>query len=395
MRLLILLLTLTFGLTLPAAAATIKATGRAQIDNGDVDSARAQAINRATEQASMMALAQIAVTQTVRDGILEIDNLRVSTQTTLGAVELISEKRSANQLEVLISAEVNAVEGCADESQATAYRKPLALTQWTLARPSEANLGRLQGLSTLLPGYLIAALEQRAHLKLLDARQQRLPTYNELSPNAAVQRAQDAAHLNTQYLFSATIDSLAMAQATSDTPNLITDLAERSGLKQPKNQRLFKLTADLIDAKSGDILQRYRLETTDRWTASPQTTQPISLGKFAEEPFGQAVLSELDGLADSLAKSLACQPLQATIVAASGTTVWIDRGSDAGLNAGDRLSVARQIQMYDAMMQPITSTEPTSINLVIEKTEFSRAQGRLSQSSDIAGIQPGDIALGY
>lgn len=79
----------------------------------------------------------------------------------------------------------------------------------------------------------------------------------------------------------------------------------------------------------------------------------------------------------------------------NGTTVWIDRGSDAGLNPGDRLSVARQIKMYDALMQPVTSTEPTSINLVIEKTEFSRAQGRLSQSSDIAGIQPGDIALGY
>jgi hypothetical protein len=200
---------------------------------------------------------------------------------------------------------------------------------------------------------------------------------------------------NTQYLFSATIDSLAMEQATSDTPNLITDLAERSGLKQPKNQRLFKFTAELIDAKSGDILQRYRLETTDRWTASLQTTQPISLGKFAQEPLGQAVLSELDGLGDSLAKSLVCQPLQATILTTSGTTVRIDRGSDAGLNAGDRLSVARQLQMYDELMQPITSTEPTSINLVIEKTEFSRSQRRLSQSSDIAGIQPGDIALGY
>jgi hypothetical protein len=51
--------------------------------------------------------------------------------------------------------------------------------------------------------------------------------------------------------------------------------------------------------------------------------------------------------------------------------------------------------MYDSMMQPVTSTEPTDINFTIERTEFGRAQGRLSQPGDIAGIQAGDIVLGY
>ena len=106
-------------------------------------------------------------------------------------------------------------------------------------------------------------------------------------------------------------------------------------------------------------------------------------------------MQEISGLANELAKSLACQPLQANIVSTSGASAWIDRGSDAGLNPGDRLSVARRVQMYDAMMQPVTSTEPTNINFTIERTEFGRAQGRLSQPSDIAGIQAGDIVLGY
>lgn len=395
MRTLLLSVSFILSLITSAQAASIEAIGRALIENDDIDNARERAISRATEQASMMALAQIAVTQSVRDGILEIDNLRVSTQTTLGAVELISENRSGNQLEVLIRAEVNAVEGCADDSEATAYRKPLALTQWTLARPAEANLGRLQSLSRLLPGYLIAQLEQSAHLKLIDARNYRLPTYSELSPDAALQRARDAESLNTQYLLTASIDSLSMEAVANDTPNVLVDLAERTGLKQRANQRYFQLSADLIDSQTGDLLQRYRLQTSGRWEAALQSKQPISLEQFVQEPYGKTVIQELSGLANELANSLACQPLQANIVSTSGASAWIDRGADAGLNPGDRLSVARRVQMYDSMMQPVTSTEPTDINFTIERTEFGRAQGRLSQPGDIAGIQAGDIVLGY
>lgn len=395
MRTLLLSVSLIISLITSAQAASIEAIGRSLIENGDIDSARERAVSRATEQASMMALAQIAVTQSVRDGILEIDNLRVSTQTTLGAVELISEKRSGDQLEVLIRAQVNAVEGCADDSEATAYRKPLALTQWTIARPAEANIGRLQSLTSLLPGYLMTQLEQSAHLKLIDARNYRLATYNELSQGAALQRARDAKNLNTQYLLTASLDSLSMEADISDTPNVLVDLAERTGLKQRENERYFQLSADLIDSQTGDLLQRYRLQTNGRWDAKLQSKQPVNLEQFTQTSYGEAVLQELAGLATELAKSLACQPLQANIISTSGASAWIDRGSDAGINPGDRLSVARRVQMYDAMMQPVTSTEPTDINFTVERTEFGRAQGRLSQPSDIAGIQAGDIVLGY
>ena len=81
--------------------------------------------------------------------------------------------------------------------------------------PAKANIGRLQSLTSLLPGYLMAQLEQSAHLKLIDARNYRLPIYSELSPDAAVQRAQDPERLNTQYPLTASIDSLSTADQRS------------------------------------------------------------------------------------------------------------------------------------------------------------------------------------
>lgn len=384
-----------FSLAQTALAASIQATGSSLIQDGDVDSARERAISRATEQASLLAMAQISVTQSVRDGILEIDNLRVNTLTSIGQVKLISENRSGDRLEVLIEAEITPIQGCADDNEATAYRKPLALTQWAFARPAHANWGRLQALSVDLPGYLMQQLEATSHLKLVDARQYRLPNYSELSPAAARMRAQDAANLNAQYLLSAQIESLAMAKQATDTPNILVDLAEKTGLKPKDNERIFSLSVDLIEAQTGDLLQRYQIQTSGAWTAPLQTTQPTSFSRFAEQPYGQAVLSEVRTLAEKLSESLACQPLKANVVSADGSGIWIDRGADAGLNAGDRLSVSRRVQLYDQQMQPVSSIEPTNINLVIERTEFNRAYGRLSQPSDIAGIQPGDIVIGY
>jgi len=396
MRPLLPLITLLlYFLSSSAIALTIEATGRALINADNIDDARKRAISRATEQASLMALAQISVTQTVRDGILEIDNLRVSTQTTLGQVELISERRVDDQIEVLIRAEVNAQEGCGDSSQATAYRKPLALTQWSIDRPAEANLGRLQPLTNQLPGYLIQQLEQHPHLKLVDARDYRFPNYSELDSAAPQNRARDAAALTSQYHLTARIESLAMQSPVNDAPNVLVDLAERSGIKRSDKTRIFELSAELIDSTSGNLLQRYRLSTTGDWKAPLHTNQPVTFERFTQQPYGQAVIEQINRLAAELSESIACQPLAANILSAEGTTIWINRGSDAGISPGDRLSVQRRIQTFDSMMNPVVANEPTDLSLTIERTEFGRAQGRLSQPSDIAGIQAGDIAVGY
>ncbi|HSG04187.1 MAG TPA: flagellar assembly protein T N-terminal domain-containing protein [Marinobacterium sp.] len=395
MRTLIILCSLLLPLYQATYAATIQATGSALIQNADIDSARERAISRATEQASLLAMAQISVTQSVRDGILEIDNLRVNTQASIGEVSLISETRSGDRLEVLIEAQITPNQGCADSNEATAYRKPVALAQWTMRRPAQANWGRLHSLSIDLPGYLMQKLENVAHLKLIDARQYRLPDYSELSPSASLLRAQGAADLRTQYLLNAQIESLAMAKEASDTPNILVDLAEKTGLKLRDDERFFSVRVDLIEAYTGDLLQRYQLQTSGAWTASTQGSQPTSFVRFAQEPYGKAVLIEIDNLANQLSESLACQPLRANILSVDGSGVWVDQGADAGINSGDRLSVARRVQLYDQQMRVVSSVEPTNLYLVIERTEFNRAYGRLSQPTDIAGIQPGDIVIGY
>jgi|GEM_PF-1925219 len=377
-----------------ANAANIQASGIALIQNGDLDAARKQAISRATEQASLFAMAQIAVTQTVKDGILEIDNLRVNTQTTIGQIQVLSETRRGNQLEVVIQAEVSPIQGCADSNEATAYRKPIAITQWPIAKPSQANVGRLQSLAVELPSYLMTQLESTPHLKLIKAHQYQIPVYSDLSPDADRLRAQNAANLNAQYILSAQIDSMAMAETATDTPNVLVDLAETIGVKPRNTARFFRLSADLIDTQTGSVLQRYQLDTQGSWDVPLHSKEMGNLSSFAMQPYGTAVLKEIDNLAAQLSESLACEPLRATILSTQGDSLWIDKGSDAGLNPGDRLSVSRKVQLFNPQMQAITEIEPTTLSLVIERTEFNRSLGKLSQPSDLAAIQPGDIAIG-
>jgi hypothetical protein len=69
-----------------AHAVVIEAEGMAVVVNKDLKSAREAAIKDASQQASMHAAVYVSSNQVVRDGILEIDNMQIS---TLGRVSNI------------------------------------------------------------------------------------------------------------------------------------------------------------------------------------------------------------------------------------------------------------------------------------------------------------------
>lgn len=110
-RLLLLCLTLAIP---HVAAITIEAEGSAPIINNDLDQARELAVSRAREQASLQGSAWISTTQEVRDGILEIDNMRINSLTQLNNIRIIDEYIRGSQLTVRILAEVEAEAGCAN-----------------------------------------------------------------------------------------------------------------------------------------------------------------------------------------------------------------------------------------------------------------------------------------
>ncbi len=396
-----LLLLLTFVISSTAQANSVEAVGRGKILNGDIDKARTLAVNRAKEQASLYAMAQIATTQSIRDGILEIDNLRVNTLAKINNIEILDERIQGEELVVHIRADLKPQQGCADQSKATAYKKTIGLLQWTINAPAAANLGGLHLLTTLLPQQISLAFEKEDHILSLDASGLRLPTLPanySLNTQAQTELQAITSKLNAQYLLAGRITNLSMESPVSDTDNVllanpVVDLVNRSGLLPPKDTRYFEADIDLIDSATGTLLQRYHLKTHDSWRLNMHKNIQGIEG-FAGQPYGQAVLSEIHGLVNQLSESLLCQPLTANIVRVQGTKAWIDRGSLSGINPGDRLSIARKVQIYDSNMIPVTDLVPTDINLRIDQIEAGRAVGTLSQPSEVANIQAHDLAIG-
>ena len=75
-----------------AFAVVVEAEGMAIIMNKDIVSAREAAIRDASQQASMQAAVYISSSQVVRDGILAIDNMQISTLGQVSDIEVVSEK---------------------------------------------------------------------------------------------------------------------------------------------------------------------------------------------------------------------------------------------------------------------------------------------------------------
>lgn len=393
LRILTIVICMLFSLT--AQAVTVRSSGNAAILNGDIDSARSRALNRAKEQASLQASAQIAMTQSISNGILEIDNLRISTGSRIDHFEIIDEQINNAVLYLTIEAELSAQSGCADQQAATAYQKSIAMLQWSHLRPGETNLGSIQQLVSFLPAYLGEQLDPQPHLRILDVTGMRAPEIGTLGQggNGRLQLNSQALHtLRAQYLLNGRVRSTAMQRSYSDTRNILSELA-RSALSGSDELRFFDVEIDLMDGASGALLQRYHLTTQGAWRGLQ--TQSATLASFRQQPYGQAVLAELDKLARQLSDQLACQPLRGTINRTAGSRIWIDLGSEDGLHPGDRLSVARVVTEYNASMELESTSELTPYRLTLDRVDLNSASGMLDSSSEIANIQAGDLVIGY
>ena len=108
--------------------------------NKDIVSAREAAIRDASQQASMQAAVYISSSQVVRDGILAIDNMQISTLGQVSDIEVVSEKIMGSTLHVRIKANVNIDEGCSNGNN-NQYKKTIALAGFPLIKPSQASLG--------------------------------------------------------------------------------------------------------------------------------------------------------------------------------------------------------------------------------------------------------------
>ncbi|WP_027858842.1 flagellar assembly protein T N-terminal domain-containing protein [Marinobacterium jannaschii] len=394
------LLFFILGLFSPLSLAVmIEAEGRAPLNNNDYVSARENAVRDATRQASMQAAVYVSGNQQIRDGILEIDNMQISTLGKVSQVEIIDQRVEGQYLLVRIRADVQFDTGC-ENGSTNNYMKSVAITAFPITQSAQAMLGGLDNAVSALPAQLAQHLSNSGRVNIFKATH--LNLYDSLD-SAASRQLDDGAlstvaantrQLAVQYIISGVIRDMSMIdQEALQDQNYFRDLLRRIDSRGPHYRRNFMLDIYLHDAYSGTLLSEKRYQASGLWQLEPELRVGFGSSAFGQQEYGRNINQLLATLSEEMAQDLRCRPYSALISRTEGKEVWLDAGQNSGLKRGDKLTVFHRSTFFNGALQPKTHLTNTRKTLVIDEVQAQTTRAYLMTDSHQSNILPGDLAI--
>lgn len=392
-------LSLFFALTVTANTVPtfVEAEGRATIINGDLTEARRVAVNEASEIATRQATAFVSASTRMQDGQIVSDNVRFSSSGVLSDLNIIEEMLSGNELVVRIRARIQPTSGCPGGLPEVAYQRNIGFTAFPLVQPSQANVGGLHEMPVRLPELLARELKQFPGFNSHTA------THLQIHPNldnAPTQMLDDGTltnfqrsteQSNMQFIVSGVIRDIRQRNPQGGRePLLVTDLFHRLDPNNERNLRAFIMDVYVHDALSGGLIWQKRYMTAGLWNAR-QTRTGFATDAFWQQDFGDKVRREMRQVVADLNDRLRCEPFTARITQSEQNRIWINAGSLAGLNQGDRLSVLRRQTHYNTMNEGYPEFVPTQVTVTLDRVEPTFASGTLNTQASHVNIQRDDL----
>lgn len=383
-----------------AFATTVEATGQALIVDNNISNAREQAIADAKQQASLQAAAYISSTQQVEDGILEIDNMRISTASQLSNIEIVEEKLFGKKLHVRIRAEIDTKTTCANGNTGNSFRKSIAITAFPLEHRLQANLGSLVNIESNIATQLVSRLNTAPGISALNAgnlslhKQLGTATSRQLDSGALTTMMAYTQQLESQFIVSGVIRDLSMNNPnTIKEKNWLVDTYNTLDYKSKKHLRNFSLDLFIHDGFSGTLLEQKSYTTQGRWNHSETDKVGFATPEFFSGDYGQHVQQLLNDISKDLSKSLRCLPFSARITRTEENNLWINAGKDSGLSRGDKLSIYRKTIFYNQSSYPTTELINTRLTMIVDEIQPTTVKGHINSLTTQHNIQPDDIVM--
>ena len=382
-------------------AATVEAEGQAIIANRDIVSAREAAMRDASQQASMQAAVYVSSSQVVRDGILEIDNMQISTLGKVQNIELLSEKIIGNTLFVRIKADVLIDQGC-DNGVTNKYAKKVAFTGFPIEHLSQGSLGGLHDASSAFSSQL--AQQFRADKKVTPLNATQLNLFSDLT-SAATLRLDDGmlssmlttlGTMDVNYTISGVIRDMSMIDPrTHAEDNYFIDLYNKLDYKSRKHLRNFAIDLFVHDGYTGQLVIQKHYQTAGLWNLDPAIRTGFATSGFFKQDYGKKVRELQKKIVRELTDEFACKPFTARINKTEGSQLWISVGSAEGLQRGDKLTVLRRSTFYTPDMRPTTQLINTKQTLTIDYVQPGLSSGHISGDAMQYNIRPGDMVTSH
>ncbi len=390
------LLVVLLGFASLAQAVVLEGVGHGTIHNGDVEAARAEALQATLRDLALQYEARVSTRDTMENGVVTESLMQVAANARAHNARVVDEYRSGNLLRVTVRAEMSAGQGSCSVGEAARLRKRVAVTGFPLLYPGQARIGRLDDAGEILPQQLQARLRAGERLQVLGATTTRLfddllnaPTQQQ-NDNSLTNVVQVARELGAQFVVTGVVRDLGVADPSAWGTSVL-DRMQR-GIGAVDQNRRFAVDLMIYDGFSGSPVYQQRFATSAEWNAGPGASDGFGSEGFKQTAYGQSVSSTLDEMAVAVTSALACQPFMTRITRVEGNRVTLASGATAGLRPGDQLNLYRSAQYLDSLGGTPELTD-TRLAVTLNNVHPDFSNGRMPQFGGQVNIQRDDIAI--
>lgn len=397
-----LLVLFTCTLSTTALSLTVEAEGSALVYNQDLPSARYQALRNASQQALLQAGAQVSSAQSVDQGVMRIDNLRIKTIGSLSNVRVIKEQVRGDRFWLRIRAEVTTGENCSLGDAHIRYTKSAAVAAFPLLNRQQAALGNLYSAEQLLSDALTKSLNSDGVLRAMNASQlsinpvpQTAASYQQ-PQGPLTETLQNFSELDVQFIVSGVIRDLSPYDPTRHDEQVIWKvLYDQADFRSRQRLRNFAIDVFIHDGFTGTLLFSRSYRTAGYWDANDADQVGFYTPAFLKTDYGQNVRTLLTQVSSEINQKLQCEPFRARIVRTQDNRLTFNAGSVVGIQPGDQFRLFRKSVFYDNLDQANIKLEDTRTRVVVNEVQPGFSVANMDTNAVELNIQQDDVLMAW
>ena len=360
-----------------------ESTGHAQVQNGDVSAAKSAAIKDAITQALVFSGARVSSVQTLVDGVLMQDQLKISSHGEIQKIELVSENQYSNKFAITLRLDIfSQTEHCPQSR----FNKFLAVTQSQLNHREQARLGQIFDINKAVSKNIFTSL-QKSKMSAVPVAYYKNAIkvdkyFSQQHDYSNAQLEEIASRSNAQYVLLSQITNL----SASDKLN-----SDYAFWQDESYQRSYSIELVLFDGTTYEQLWQNSYHSQAVWPFKKTAIVDVNSDKFWQSAYGQNINNINQSISYDIQAAMACLPTQGKIMHMENGKVVINLGKAHGLKKGQMLSIAHHNYLTDAAGNIMPHTVTTLNAIRVEQLYQQTAIAVSIDDKPLPGVQINDV----
>lgn len=362
-----------------AHAAWFEAKGQAVILNGNKEKARRDATEEALKQALLFAGASISSVQQLTNGLLESEDITISSTGEVNRIELTDEVWHRDYVTVSLRADIFPT---GHQCSASAYEKTIATSYFLVENRAHLVDGKMPNFSESVTRELASEMFNQSDSMSINYITPHTIRWRHQGHEANIRALAEQA--NSQFVLVGSLEDLSVERQQSSTLTF---------WKGEQATRYFSANIHLYDGINGGLLLQKAYSANAPWDFDRFSDIDEFSSEFWRSSYGQVIHKKMHNMITDIEEAIACQPMTGRILSVSGEHVIVSLGRDSGLHTDDELYVYQTNEVTDKYGNSNLQYHVYPGIFIVEHAYGNTAKLIHKESGLVANIQEGDFVV--